>query len=72
MKGIKLKEDIAESLPRNVPVFLYHCRDDEKIPFDHLLIYEQMLPYATIRKIQHGGHQLNNDLTLVAEDIKSL
>ena len=72
VKRLKLKEDIAESLPQNVPVFLYHCRDDKEIPFKHLLIYEQLLPYAIIREIQHGGHQLNNDLTIVAEDIKSL
>jgi hypothetical protein len=70
--GLKLQEGFAERLPENVPVFLYHSRDDEEIPFTHLEIYAQMLPNATIRKITKGGHQLNNNLALVAKDIKSL
>lgn len=72
VKGLKLNENFGESLPVNVPVFLYHSLDDEEIPFEHLLVYEKMLPYATIREIESGGHQLNNDLTIVAQDIKSL
>ena len=27
------------------------------------------LPQATVREIEKGGHQLNNDLTIVAKDI---
>jgi predicted alpha/beta hydrolase family esterase len=70
--GLKLKENFAEKLPAGVPFFLYHCQDDEKIPFSHLNEYMQKLPQATFREIKKGGHQLNNDLTLVANDIKSL
>lgn len=70
--GLKLREDFAAKLPDRVPIFFYHCRDDEEVPFAHLSMYKQYLPQATFREINTGGHQLNNDLTLVAEDIKSL
>jgi predicted alpha/beta hydrolase family esterase len=72
VKGLKLKEDFANNLPKNIPIFLYHCRDDEEIPFDHLALYRQKLPQATVREITSGGHQLNNDLAIIAKDIKSL
>jgi uncharacterized protein len=71
-EGLKLQEDFAEKLPKGVPIFLYHSKDDEEVPFDHLSLYAQKLPQATIREIASGGHQLDNDLTLVAKDIKSL
>lgn len=72
VEGLKLKEDFAEKLPENIPVFLYHCRDDEEVPFAHLTLYSQKLKYAAVREITNGGHQLNNDLTMVANDIRSL
>jgi predicted alpha/beta hydrolase family esterase len=70
--GIKLREDFAEKLPREVPIYFYHCRDDEEVPFSHLDIYRQKLPDASFHEIAKGGHQLNNNLTQVAEDIRSL
>lgn len=71
IQGLKLKEDFADQLPGNVPVFLYHSRDDEVVSVEHLAVYRQKLPYATIREIESGGHQLNYDLSLVANDIKN-
>ena len=71
-KGLKLHEDFADKLPKNVPVFLYQTRDDEVVPFDHLSFYTRKLPRAIVREIGNGGHQLNNDLSLVARDVKSL
>jgi uncharacterized protein len=71
-KPFKLQEDFAERLPKNVPIFLYHCKDDEEAPFTHLDLYAQKLPQAKVREIAKGGHQLGNDLTIVAKDIESL
>lgn len=71
-QGLKLKENFAEKLPKDVPVFLYHCRDDKEVPFAHLSLYKQKLPHATAREIATGGHQLNDGLSIVAKDIKSL
>jgi len=69
--GLKLQENFAAGLPAGVPVFFYHCADDEEIPFSHLDHYKQHLPQAGFREIKKGGHQLNNDLTVVANDIQS-
>ncbi len=71
-QGLKLPENFANTLPREVPLFFYHCRDDQEVPFAHLNLYKQHLPRAIIREIAFGGHQLNNDLSLIAKDIKSL
>ena len=72
VQGLKLQEDFADKLPKDVPIFLYHCRDDEEAPFDHLSLYSKKLPQSTIHKIASDGHQLANDLTIVANDIMSL
>ncbi|GAB3326480.1 hypothetical protein GCM10027299_25560 [Larkinella ripae] len=71
-EGFKLPENFADQLPKDVPIFLYHCKDDDEVPFEHLGIYRQKLPWATFRELASGGHQLDNDLTVVAKDIKSL
>jgi predicted alpha/beta hydrolase family esterase len=69
---LELPKDFAAKLPQNAPVFLYHSRDDEIAPCRHLALYAQILPKATVREIETGGHQLNNDLSMVAKDILSL
>lgn len=71
-KGLKLQENFAGNLPDEVPIFFYHCQDDEEIPFSHLDHYKQKLTQAIFREVKKGGHQFKNSLTLVANDIKSL
>ncbi len=46
--------------------------DDEVVSFEQLTIYKQNLHWAVFREIASGGHQLNNDLAIVAKDIKAL
>ena len=70
--GLKLQENFAGQLPPTLPVFFYHCQDDDVAPVSDLDYYMQKLTHASFRKIKTGGHQLNNDLTLVANDIKSI
>lgn len=72
LTGLKLQKDFADKLPEGVPIFFYHCRDDEEVPFSHMDHYKQKLTQATYREIKSGGHHLNNDLSLVAKDIKSI
>jgi predicted alpha/beta hydrolase family esterase len=67
-----LREGFASQLPKGVPIFLYHSRDDEWVPFAHLAMYAEKLPQATIREFDGRGHQFNNDLSEVAADITSL
>ncbi|TDH26935.1 hypothetical protein EXU57_09015 [Segetibacter sp. 3557_3] len=70
--GLKLQENFCDKLPHDVPFFFYHCKDDEVTPLSHLEYYKQKVTQATFRELENGGHQFNNDLTLVAQDIKSL
>lgn len=59
-------------LPLGVPLFLYHGRDDEIVPFAHLAQLAAKFPQAAVRAVKGCGHQFNNDLAVVAEDIKGL
>jgi len=72
VEGLKLRTDFPDKLPKDVPIFLYHSIDDKIIPVEHLLQYRERLREATVREIPTGGHQMNDDLTLVANDIKTL
>jgi len=67
-----LREDFASKIPNRTVVFLYHCRDDEVVPFAHVALYAQKLPRATVREFDGGGHQFGNDLSEVARDIGGL
>jgi len=67
-----LPTDTAATFPKDAKVFLYHARDDEIVPFAHLALYTKLLPQASVREIDTGGHQLSNDLSLAARDIKEL
>ena len=68
----KLSSDFASRLPEGLPIYLYHSRDDEVVTFSHLALYAQKLPQATIREVDKGGHQFNDDLSIVARDIIGL
>lgn len=67
-----LREDFAARLPQGVPIVFYHSRDDQVAPFEHLSLFANKLPQATIRAFDGRGHQFGNDLSEVAADIKSL
>jgi predicted alpha/beta hydrolase family esterase len=70
-EGFTLPEDLAAKFPTGAAIFLYHSRDDESVPFTHVRLYAKEFPEATLRETR-GGHQLDEDLTAVAQDIKSL
>jgi len=66
----ELREDFASTLPGRLPVFFYHSRDDELVPFGHLALYQAKLPKATVRELDGRGHQFGDDLSEVARDIR--
>ncbi|MCE7041667.1 alpha/beta hydrolase [Dyadobacter sp. CY312] len=72
VQPFKLNADFAEKIDKNIPLFFYHCRDDEEVPFEQQSVYRKHLPWASFHEVPAGGHQFNNDLRKVAEDIKSL
>ncbi len=67
-----LHEGFAAQLPKGGPIFLYHSRDDDWVPFAHLAMYAERIPQANVREFDGRGHQFNNDLSEIAKDIKSL
>jgi predicted alpha/beta hydrolase family esterase len=68
---LKLPVNLADRLASIPRIFLYHCRDDEGVPFAHLALHRGRLPTATIREVARGGHQFGNDLAEVARDIRA-
>lgn len=68
----ELENNFAAKLAIELPLFFYHSRDDEVVPFEHLALYAEKLPQATIHEIEDRGHQFNNDLSEVAQDIERL
>lgn len=63
---------LPEAASIDAPVFLYHGTDDEVVPFEHLALVAEALPTARVREIEAAGHDLGNDASLVAQDIRSL
>jgi uncharacterized protein len=68
----KLDEGHASKRLNAFPIFFYHSRDDDIVPFTHLALHAEKFSQATVRKFDGRGHQFNNDLSEVAADIKSL
>ncbi|MFI0417343.1 alpha/beta fold hydrolase [Spongiactinospora sp. 9N601] len=64
--------DIADRLPQETPIRVYHCRDDEVVPFAHLGLYARLLPRAMVTAFDEGGHQLHGVEASVATDISGL
>ena len=66
--GFELPDDFAAALPE--AVFLYASEDDEVVPFAHRDRYAAAIP-GSVTRTTTGGHQLGNDLSAVADDIRS-
>jgi len=64
--------DLTRLLPADVPVYLYHGDADETVPVNHLRLYARSIPQAVVRTLAHRDHQFGNDLSEVAQDIRSL
>ncbi len=65
-------EEYRAKLPAGLPLFLYHGRADEIIPFAHLAQFAKKFPQAAVRAVDGCGHQFDGHLAVVAEDIKGL
>jgi predicted alpha/beta hydrolase family esterase len=53
----------------DVSVFLYQGDADETTPSTHLDLYARAIPHAYVRRLSGRDHQLNNNLSEVAQDI---
>jgi predicted alpha/beta hydrolase family esterase len=69
---IEPRPDLAARLPPDVPIFFYHGRDDDTVPFAHVELYARVVPRAHVRRLADRDHQLNNRLAEIATDIRRL
>jgi len=69
--GFSLLENFGDKLPKDCTIFIYHSSDDDVVPFAHMNMYAHQIPRAITRETA-GGHQMGNDLSVVANDIKNL
>jgi predicted alpha/beta hydrolase family esterase len=72
LDAFTVDEGRAAALLKALPVFFYHSRDDDVVPFAHLAMHAEKFPHATIREFDRRGHQFHNDVSEVAADIASL
>jgi predicted alpha/beta hydrolase family esterase len=71
-EDIKPMSDLGKRLPARVPVYLYHGSQDDTAPFEHVGLMAKAIPQAVVRRLTGRDHQLNNDLSEVAADIRRL
>jgi uncharacterized protein len=68
----ELPANAAARLPKHLPVCLYHGDADEVVPFEHLALYTKALPRVIARALPGRDHQVREDLTEIADDIRKL
>ena len=69
-EGFDLPADFGLRLA-DVPTYLYASPDDDVVPHAHLALYAAAIP-GSIARGTTGGHQLGENLSLVATDIRAL
>jgi predicted alpha/beta hydrolase family esterase len=64
-----LQPGFAHALPQALQVWLYQGRDDEQLDASHLSRYAEVLPRATARLLDRGGHTFPQGLQELARDL---
>jgi len=67
----ELSSDLGARLPEGVRVHVFHGLQDETAPPGHADRYAQVIPQARVHRLPGRDHQLNNDLSEVAEVVLS-
>jgi predicted alpha/beta hydrolase family esterase len=63
---------LVHDLPHGAPLYLYQGGEDQTVPFSHIGMFEKALPHAAIRRLDGRNHQLNDNLSELAHDIRLL
>jgi predicted alpha/beta hydrolase family esterase len=71
-EDIKPVSDLGRRLPEQIPVYVYHGSEDETVPYEHIGLYARAIPQAVVRRLTGRDHQLDNDMSEVAADIRRL
>ena len=62
--------DLGARQPAEMPIYLYYGSKDDTVPFEHAGLYARAMPRVVIRRLENRDHQLNNDLSEVAADVR--
>ena len=65
-----LTGDLGARLPPGTRVHVFHGLQDETVPPSHAGLYALAIPQAHVHQLPGRDHQLNNDLSEVAEAIR--
>jgi pimeloyl-ACP methyl ester carboxylesterase len=66
----ELTSELGARLPPGVPVHVFHGLQDQTVPSSHAGLYALAIPQARVHQLPGRDHQLNNDLSKVAEVIR--
>jgi pimeloyl-ACP methyl ester carboxylesterase len=66
----ELTSELGARLPPGVRVHVFHGLRDETAPPSHADLYALAIPQAQVHQLPGRDHQLNNDLSEVAEAIR--
>jgi len=66
----ELTSDLGARLPPGARVHVFHGLRDETAPPSHAGLYALAIPQAQVHQLPGRDHQLNNDLSEVAEAIR--
>jgi predicted alpha/beta hydrolase family esterase len=66
----ELTSELGARLPSGVRVHVFHGLKDETAPPSHAGMYALAIPQAQVHRLAGRDHQLNNDLSEVAEVIR--
>ncbi len=67
----ELTSDLGARLPPGVRVHVFHGLQDETAPSSHADLYARAIPQAQVRRLPGRDHQLNSDLSEVAEAVRT-
>lgn len=67
----ELASDLGVRLPSGVRVHVFHGLRDETAPPSHAGLYARAIPQAQVHQLPGRDHQLNNDLSEVAEVVRT-
>ena len=70
--GFELASHLGSMLPPGVPIHVFHGLEDETAPPTHADLYARAIPQAQVHRLPGRDHQLGNNLSEVAEVIRSL
>ncbi len=70
--GFELPADLGARLPPDVPVHVFLGLEDDTVPSAHAALYARAIPQAQVHRLPGRDHQLNDDLSEVADAIRAI